>query len=77
MNVPLIPYKKDPIWILFAEVIKVIDSISFQQELARNGMNDTNNIRIILKITPLSIFFKLMFFMSTMKLPSTQNSINF
>jgi hypothetical protein len=43
---------------LFAEVLKVIDSRSFQQELARNGMKDTNNIRIALKIILLSIFFQ-------------------
>jgi hypothetical protein len=56
MNVPLIPYLTDPIWILFAEVLKVIDSRSFQRELSRNGMKDTNNIRRALKIILLSLY---------------------
>jgi hypothetical protein len=43
---------------LFAEVLKVIDSRSFQQELGRNGMKDTNDIKTVLKIVLLSIFFQ-------------------
>lgn len=58
MNLPLIPIEKDPIWTLFSEVLKVIDSRSFQQELSRNSMKDTNKIRIMLKIVLLSIFFE-------------------
>jgi hypothetical protein len=34
MKIPLNPYKKDPIWVLFSKVLKVIDYRTFQEELA-------------------------------------------
>jgi hypothetical protein len=34
MKIPLNPDKKDPIWILFGKVLKVIDSRTFQEKLA-------------------------------------------
>jgi hypothetical protein len=34
MKIPLNLDKKDPIWILFGKVLKVIDSKTFQEKLA-------------------------------------------
>jgi hypothetical protein len=44
---------------LFSKILKVIDSKSFQQELARNGLNNAKNHQIMLKIILLSIFYQL------------------
>ena len=38
MKIPLIPDINDPIWGLFGEVVKVIDSRPFQEELARKWL---------------------------------------
>jgi hypothetical protein len=38
MKIPLNPDKKYNIWVLFGKVLKVIDSIIFQEKLARNGL---------------------------------------
>ena len=35
MNVPIIPDKRNPTWKLYGKVIKLIDSRTFQQKLAR------------------------------------------
>ncbi len=59
MKISLNPDKKDPVWNLFSKILKVIDSKSFQQELARNGLNNTKNHQIMLKIILLSIFYQL------------------
>jgi len=59
MKIPLNPDEKDPIWVLFGIVIKLIDSRSFQQELARNGLKKINIHQTMLKLILLSIFFKL------------------
>ena len=45
MKIPLIPDVNDPIWNLFNEVIKVIDSRTFQEELARNSFKNINIIK--------------------------------
>ena len=58
MKIPLNPDKKDPIWILFSEVIKVIDSRTFQEELARNGFKNINSHQTLIKLLFLSMFFK-------------------
>jgi hypothetical protein len=57
--IPLNPDEKDPIWILFSKVVKVIDSRSFQQELSKNGLNNTKNYQNLIKILLLSSYFKL------------------
>ena len=59
MKIPLIPDKKDPIWILFAKVVKVIDSDNFKEELSRNGLKPIKSHQTMLKIVILSMFFKL------------------
>ncbi|MBZ9570946.1 transposase [Methanobrevibacter sp. TMH8] len=59
MKIPLNPDKKDQVWNLFSKILKVIDSRTFQQELARNGLNNIKNHQIILKIILLSIFYQL------------------
>ena len=43
MKIPLIPDVNDPVWNLFDKVVKVIDSGTFQEELARNGFKNINN----------------------------------
>ena len=50
MNIPLNPDSKDPIWTLFGKVIKLIDSRSFQQELARNKLQNIERYQTMLKI---------------------------
>ena len=45
MKIPLIPDVNDPVWNLFGEVIKVIDSRTFQEELARNGLKILKTIK--------------------------------
>jgi hypothetical protein len=59
MRIPLIPDKYDPIWNLFGKVIKVIDSRTFQEELARNGFKNIKNHQNLIKILLLSMYFKL------------------
>jgi len=59
MNVPLNPEKKDPVWGLFGKVLKVIDSKSFKEELARNGLTKIKKHQIMLKLVLLSLFFQL------------------
>jgi hypothetical protein len=59
MIIPLIPDEKNPIWILFGKVVKVIDSRTFQQELSKNGLNYVKNHQTMLKILLISIYFKL------------------
>jgi len=59
MIIPLNPDEKDPIWILFGKVIKVIDSRFFQEEQARNGLKSDKNFQSMFKIILLSIFFQL------------------
>jgi hypothetical protein len=59
MNIPLNPDSKDPIWTLFGKVIKLIDSRSFQQELARNGLQNIKRYQIMLKIVLLASYFDL------------------
>ena len=58
MKIPLIPDVNDPIWNLFNEVIKVIDSRTFQEELARNGFKNINNHQTLIKLLLLFMFFK-------------------
>ncbi|MDR2829999.1 MAG: hypothetical protein LBB45_03025 [Methanobrevibacter sp.] len=57
MKIPLNPNKKDPIWILFNKILKVIDSITFQDELARNDLKKIENQQIMLKL----VFIKYIF----------------
>jgi hypothetical protein len=59
MNIPLNPDLKDPIWILFSKVIKLIDGRTFQQELARNGFKSIKKHRSMLKIVLLSSYFEM------------------
>jgi len=59
MNIPLNPDSKDPIWTLFGKVIKLIDSRTFQQELARNGLQSIKRYQIMLKIVLLASYFDL------------------
>jgi len=59
MNIPLNPDLKDPIWILFSKVVKLIDDRPFQQELARNGFTSTKKIQTMLKIILLSSYFEM------------------
>ncbi len=58
MIIPLIPIKKDPMWILYGKLLKVIDSRYFEEELARNGLISIKEVQIMLKIVLLSIFFQ-------------------
>ena len=44
------------LWDLFNEVIKVIDSRTFQEELARNGFKNIKNHQTLIKLLFLSIF---------------------
>jgi hypothetical protein len=46
MKIPLIPDENDPIWNFFGKVIKVIDSSTFKEEVARNGLNNPLNHQI-------------------------------
>jgi hypothetical protein len=57
MNIPMIPDLKSPTWALFFEVIKLIDSRTFQQELARNGLKKIEKYQIMLKLILLSSYF--------------------
>jgi len=57
MNIPLNPDSKDPIWNFFGKVIKFIDSRSFQQELARNGLQSIERYQTMLKMIYISIIF--------------------
>jgi len=59
MKIPLIPDENDPMWNLFGKVIKVIDSKTFKEELARNGLNNPKNHQNLIKMLLLSMFFKL------------------
>jgi len=59
MNIPLNPDSKDPIWNLFGKVIKLIDSRSFQQELARNGLQSIERYQNMLKMVLLASYFNL------------------
>lgn len=59
MNIPLNPDLKDPIWILFSKVIKLIDDRTFQQELARNGFTSTKKLQTMLKVILLSSYFEM------------------
>ncbi|AIS31177.1 MAG: transposase [Dysgonamonadaceae bacterium] len=59
MNIPLNPDSKDPIWTLFGKVIKLIDSRSFQQELARNKLQSIERYQTMLKIVLLASYFNL------------------
>ena len=43
---------------MFNEVIKVIDSRTFQEELARNGFKNIKNHQTLIKLLFLSVFFK-------------------
>jgi hypothetical protein len=58
MKIPLIPDINDPIWNLFDKVVKVIDSRTFQEELARNGFKNIKNHQTLIKLLFLSMFFK-------------------
>ena len=58
MKIPLIPDVNDPVWNLFGEVVKVIDSRTFQEELARNGFKNIKNHQTLIKLLFLSMFFK-------------------
>lgn len=53
------PDKKDPVWNLFNKLLKVIDSRTFQEELARNDFTSIKKHQMMLKILLLSIFFQL------------------
>ena len=57
MNIPLNPDSKDPIWTLFDKVIKLIDSRSFQQKLARNKLQSIERYQTMLKNDIISIIF--------------------
>jgi len=57
MNIPLNPDSKDPVWTLFGKVIKLIDSRTFQQELARNGLQSIKRYQTMLKIVLYSFIF--------------------
>ena len=57
MNIPLNPDSKDPIWTLFGKVIKLIDSRSFQQKLARNKLQSIERYQTMLKNDIISIIF--------------------
>jgi hypothetical protein len=46
MKISLIHDENNPIWSLFGEVIKVIDSKNFQEKLDRNGLNSIKNHQI-------------------------------
>ena len=59
MNIPLNPDSKDPVWTLFGKVIKLIDSRTFQQELARNGLQSIKRYQTMLKIVLLASYFDL------------------
>ncbi len=59
MNIPLNSDSKDPIWVLFGKVIKLIDSRNFQQELTRNGLQSIERYQIMLKIVLLASYFDL------------------
>jgi len=59
MIIPLNPDEKDPIWILFSKVIKVIDSKTFREELARNDFKKVKNQQSMLKIILMAMFFQL------------------
>jgi hypothetical protein len=59
MNIPLNPDSKDPIWTLFGKVIKLIDCRSFQQELARNGLQSIKRYQTMLKIILMASYFNL------------------
>ena len=59
MNIPLNPDSKDPVWTLFGKVIKLIDSRTFEQELARNGLQSIDRHQTMLKIVLLASYFNL------------------
>jgi hypothetical protein len=59
MKIPLSLDEKDPVWVLFSKVVKVVDSRTFQQELSRNRFKKIKNHQNLLKILSLSIYFKL------------------
>jgi hypothetical protein len=59
MNIPLNPDSKDPIWTLFGKVIKLIDSRSYQQELARNKLQNIKRYQTMLKMILLASYFNL------------------
>lgn len=59
MNIPLIPDLKDPIWVLFGKVVKLIDDRQFQQELTRNGLVRSTKYQNMLKIVLLASYFDL------------------
>ncbi|MBV1754842.1 MAG: hypothetical protein KMY52_04535, partial [Methanobacterium sp.] len=59
MNIPLNPDSNDSIWTLFGKVIKLIDSRSFQQELARNELQSIERYQTMLKIVLLASYFNL------------------
>ena len=59
MNIPLNPDSKDPVWTLFGKVIKLIDSRTFHQELARNGLQNIEKYQTMLKIVLLASYFDL------------------
>jgi hypothetical protein len=59
MKIPLSPDEKDPVWVLFSKVVKVVDSRIFQQELSRNRFKKIKNHQNLFKILLLSTYFKL------------------
>jgi hypothetical protein len=59
MNIPLNPDLKDPYWILFSKVVKLIDSRIFEEELARNGLKSIKNHQNMLKIILLASYFEM------------------
>jgi hypothetical protein len=59
MNIPLNPDSKDPVWTLFGKVIKLIDSRTFEQELARNRLQSIKRYQTMLKIVLLASYFNL------------------
>ncbi|WP_263640982.1 transposase [Methanobrevibacter arboriphilus] len=59
MKIPMNPDKKDPVWNMFSKILKLIDSRTFQEELARDNFTSTNKHQLMLKLVLLSIFFQL------------------
>ena len=59
MNISLNLDSKGPIGALFGKVVKLIDSRSFQQELARDGLQRIERYQIMLKMVLLASYFNL------------------
>ncbi|MDR3062630.1 MAG: hypothetical protein LBU40_00635 [Methanobrevibacter sp.] len=59
MKIPMNPDKKDPVWSMFSKILKLIDSRTFQEELARNDFKSIKKHQMMFKLVLLSIFFQL------------------